>query len=264
MKNTEGGVTIGNIEIIDPTTLLRDCINFLTDFIYKQIAEKRFAAIGDMQDACEVFLSSEDGNQAFKEYIFLYFNSKYARKGYEAKLESDESTAFSLTDDTEQAKESLDMQRIFQYLELMDKDKSGSPIDNIKHLRGASTRLLRTNPDNASLKLLKSFTYFVLGSGSETLYKEAELSGLDGFLAYFKQFEGNVKQLAQNIQAYKALVLRYAPDRFQGKINKTIDEWIDIILIKYHADWLENFNQKFLKGYESRNTNRFTKTAIPA
>jgi ATP-dependent DNA helicase RecQ len=264
LKNTEGVVSLENIEVIDEATLLRDCVNFLTDFIYAQIAEKRFLAIADMQDACEVFLSNENGNQSFKEYIFLYFNSKYARKGYEAKLEAVEPTAYSLTDDSEQAKENLTLQRIFQYLELMDKDKSGSPIDNIKHLRGASTRLLRTNPDNASLKLLKAFSYFVLGSASETLYKEAEASGLSGFSAYFKQFEGNVNELTRNIQSYKQFVLRYAPDRFQDKINRTIDGWIDIILIKYHADWLENFNQKFLKGYESRNTNRTTKTAIPA
>ena len=66
-----------------------------------------------------------------------------------------------LPSDTEHGKVfSFDI--VWKYIELISEDKTGSQIDNLKHLRGACLRLLTENPDNASFLLLKSFALFIL------------------------------------------------------------------------------------------------------
>ena len=66
---------------------------------------------------------------------------------------------------------------MWKYIEATTIDPSGAQKDNTKHLRGATLRLLRTEPRNGGLLLLKAYSLFVLGIGTnkdsfDSRYKE--------------------------------------------------------------------------------------------
>ncbi|MEK7254167.1 MAG: DEAD/DEAH box helicase [Bacteroidota bacterium] len=249
-------VSLENIRLKteDLGIVVRECLDFLIDFTYREIALKRYRAIGDMLDACEdFFLKEKEGRQgsfAMKEWLFLYFNSKYAKTKYEAKLDSG-AVLFSLLDDTESGKVELPFKRILAYLDLMALDKSGSETDNIKHLRGAATRLLRDQPDRASLKLLKAFSYFVLGRASEQLFKEAQEDCIAGFQYFLREDQAAI---AGSVEKYNKQVLRYAPNQGRQKIEEFLNNLLNILLLEHHSNWLKQFNHQFLNGFYNEST----------
>ncbi|MCB0541432.1 MAG: hypothetical protein KDE33_28250, partial [Bacteroidetes bacterium] len=98
-------------------TTIQKCLFFLTDFVYREIEKKRFEGIGVMKEACEI--GKENGGAAFKEFVDLYFNSKYARKGYEVNGENK-----SLTDRTEEGRQQ-NIKWVWEFIEVIDEDKSG-------------------------------------------------------------------------------------------------------------------------------------------
>ncbi|MDP3442867.1 MAG: helicase-related protein, partial [Ignavibacteria bacterium] len=63
-------------------TILQKCLSFLTEFVYKEIEAKRLRSIDDMILACQIGLQ-ENGNEELKDFIYLYFNSKYAKDNHE-------------------------------------------------------------------------------------------------------------------------------------------------------------------------------------
>ena len=150
-------------------------MSFLTDFVYKEIEAKRLRSIEDMILACEIGMQ-ENGNEELKDFIHLYFNSKYAKENHEIDGEN-----YSLTIDTDNAKEySFDI--LWKYIKATTIDPSGAQKDNTKHLRGATLRLLRTEPRNGALLLLKAYSLFVLGIGSnKNIENEAKESLTLGF-----------------------------------------------------------------------------------
>lgn len=106
--------------------------------------------------ACEdsIIERQANGNDEWlKEFIHLYFNSKYARTGYEVN-----GKPYSLKDDTDiEGKDGFDV--VKKYIEIIDpvNDNSGSEVDNVKHLYGATLLCLRAHPDNAALQLLLAY-----------------------------------------------------------------------------------------------------------
>lgn len=55
-------------------------------FVYKSIADKRARGILDMEQFCNMAISSKkdwkETNEELKDFIYYYFNSKYAREGF--------------------------------------------------------------------------------------------------------------------------------------------------------------------------------------
>ncbi len=264
LKDDNRPVTDENISLNynELSTVLPECANFLIDFSYREIQVKRHAAIKDMFDACKEFLNQDDdfqGNLVMKEWLHLYFNSKYAKTGYEAKLsDSKASVSYSLWDETHGGREELKFPRVIKYLELMALDQSGGETDNIKHLRGASIRLLRDNPGNASLKLLKAFTYLVLGHDSEALFKEAQEDCISGFGAYLNDDDD---ALVWKVKEYSKNVLQYSPSEGRDKIKDFLDKLLDILRLEYHKNWLKDFNQKFLTDFYDEPNRNITRPA---
>src|SRR5699024_6944373 len=78
---------------------IQKCLGFLTDFIYREVESKRLRAIDDMILACQIGLG-ENGNEDLKDFIFLYFNSKYAKLDYTVEVNGIEKD-YSLTNDTD-------------------------------------------------------------------------------------------------------------------------------------------------------------------
>lgn len=151
---------------------IKNYLAFLIDFIYQEVAEKRKLAIRETKEACTIGL--EKKNVEFKEYIHLYFNSKYARRSYTyTHPEGEELVNASLGELTDNGKtSSIDL--IWDFIGIVRNDPNGAEIDNFKHLRGACQRLLLANPENYTLSILSAYALFFLEYRNTRLLLEAE------------------------------------------------------------------------------------------
>lgn len=224
-------------------TTIQKCLFFLTDFVYREIEKKRFEGIGVMKEACEI--GKENGGAAFKEFVELYFNSKYARKGYEVNGENK-----SLLDRTEEGRQQ-NINWVWEFIKVIDEDKSGGHINNLKHMRGACVRLLIPQPDNAVFHLLKAFSIFILDPENKRLMEEASISFGKGFIEFRDQNKWPFKRLLKEAEKYKEFVLDFST---HSNIQEIMLNQIAILSVKVHSEWLEDFNNKFLEEYEPRHS----------
>ncbi|MCL2098225.1 MAG: DEAD/DEAH box helicase [Bacteroidales bacterium] len=224
-------------------TILQKCLSFLIDFVYKEIGAKRLRSIEDMILACETGMQ-ENGNEELKDFIHLYFNSKYTKKNHEIKGES-----YSLTIDTDNAKE-YSFEIVWKFIKATLIDPSGAQKDNTKHLRGATLRLLRTEPRNGALLLLKAYSLLVLGIGkNKNIENEAKESLTFGFKLFKEKYSDiSFEELSQHIERYKTEIINNAND--SNEVSSILDIIIEELYLEFHNDWLKNFNHKYLLEYD--------------
>lgn len=195
-----------------------------------------------MRIACEdsIIERQLNGNDEWlKEFIHLYFHSKYARTGYQV-----DGKPCSLKDDTDiEGKDGFDV--VQKYIDIInpEKDNSGSEIDNIKHLYGATLLCLRAHPDNAALQLLLVYCITVLGAGNnETLKSNAYNNYIEGFMTLYHNANSEVWEYIDKFNTHLASKVRDDDDFIKDKLiengKKTItlfiyDEKINEITNKY-------------------------------
>lgn len=165
----------------DDSSIKRD-LEFLISFVYKNIKNKRQQSMRDMKTAClDALDKREEGSLWLKDYINLYFNSKYARSGYNYYQDGKIVNA-SLSDITNNGKDD-NFEFVWFFINVMKEDMSGgSEIDNFKHLRGACTRMLSSiSEPSFSIKLLNAFSLYMLEYRRERYLLEAETLIFDAF-----------------------------------------------------------------------------------
>lgn len=167
-----------DIEAIDESTPIRKYLSFLINFVYKEIQKKRQLAIQDMKTACRLGL--EKGSVELKDFIDLYFNSKYARSGYSYFNERGIEVNASLPDLTDNARND-DLKWVWLFIEIVEEDPKAGQIDNLKHLRGACTRMLNNQPDSYTLLLLNAFALYMLEYKNQRYLAEAEALLIQAF-----------------------------------------------------------------------------------
>lgn len=175
-------------------TEIGSCILYLEKFVYENIQRKRQLAMEDMNTFCSDGVRGlQEGkswlevNEDLKDFIYYYFNSKYARAGY--RTQSDE--PYSLIDDTDSGRE-FSFGTIKKYLRVVDESlqDGGSPKDNAKHLLGAVRLIARgaieTNP---VLSILHAFCLCYLGfhGNRELLSDVIRKIGENGFALILKR-----------------------------------------------------------------------------
>lgn len=194
------------------------CLKHLTSFIYKSIADKRARGILDMEQFCNMAINSnkdwKETNEDLKDFIYYYFNSKYAREGfvtYDSHVR--EEIPFSLKDDTDpdnhSEKEIYDFNLVKKYMRVVDPEivNNDSQKDNIKHLQGAVRLIRRAIAEmNPVLNLLNVFCILFLGQQENEMLEE------------------------ELYNDYKAVLQRYT---IEGKLN-LLNEYTDL-LIKHNA-----------------------------
>ena len=191
---------------------IEKCLRFMTHFAYRNIAQKRRRAIEDMQTFCKIGTQNQDwleANEELKDFLYYYFNSKYARNGYRTPV----GIAYSLVDESDHGRwAKADM--IFKYARVCDPDidDSGLPVDNIKHLLGAVRLIRRNNPANAAMGVLVCFCLsFLALQRNPTMAAELQRGYCeDGLISYLRNGDG---------------VRGLTPDEF-GKIRDEVDELI--------------------------------------
>lgn len=243
------------IKIQGPSYIGKICLDFLIDFVYKEIEEKRRVAVNDMLLACNEYLSAaSDGSQAMSEFMDLYFNSKYARDNYTI-----DGAHYSLLRDTSKEADTLyDWGILNKYLNVIEID-NGSEVDNLKHLRGGCIRILSSNPEHPTLLLLRAFSQIVLsGTNTESvsqinqqLFDDGSNSLADGFRLYYKYYvidrKWELVKFDQKISDYINHVVSYFKNE---EVRAEVEDILNEIYITTHINWLIDFNQKFLVDYE--------------
>lgn len=224
------------------------CLKHLTSFIYKSIAEKRARGILDMEQFCNLAISSKqdwkETNEELKDFIFYYFNSKYAREGfvtYDSNLQID--VPFSLKDDTnhddhsEEEITSFDLVR--KNMRVVDTEivNHDSQMDNIKHLQGAVRLIRRAIADmNPVLNLLNVFCILYLGQETNEMLED-EL--YDDYKAVFIQYMDQGRW--DLIEEFTQLLVRHEALKDKEYINK-----IQLaIQLEEHAKEISNFYNKY-------------------
>lgn len=170
------------------------CLNFLIQFVYEKVSEKRKRAIDDIRNFCITGLKPAnwlEANEELKDYIYYYFNSKYARREHLAP----NGEPFSLVEDTQEGKYS-DSWIVGKYLRVIDdRDpavETETPLDNIKHLHGAIRLLSRSLTDsNPALYLLEAFCLAYLNPGTnKNLITQLESRFSDGMTEFYERMDG--------------------------------------------------------------------------
>lgn len=208
-------------------TEIQKCLGFLIKFVYEETAIQRKAAIDAMEEACIVGLE-ENGSQKFKEFIDLYMNSKYARPQY-------------LPSDTDRGLKA-DFSIVEKYMDLVRTDVG--EINNFKHLRGATTRLLVQRPDNFVFILLKSFAVILIEKENEDFIKEAQTDFINGFLKAQETTKEDIHSVKQKVDTFKQKI-----NGFDLEALEKIEEVESALYLNLHSNWLTNFNNKFAGNY---------------
>lgn len=240
--------------------LIRKCLGCIRDFVYDEIAVRRYAQIDVMRMAClkglegkkltdkeiaekvwvKANLSRDDfeRSESMKEFIDIYFNSKYANDWEE----------HNLTSQGDNVKErALDFELVKKYIEVV-----GDKVDNWKHLRGACLRLMIEDSNNAVLKILNAYAVLLLDFKDESYKTNAMQDFAKAIHKIYKDKKLSFPQIDEYIQFF-------ADNLYKN--NRELQEWVKRIeLMKYihqiflqeHLEWLQSFNQRILEGYESR------------
>ena len=224
------------------------CLKHLTSFIYKSIADKRARGILDMEQFCNMAISSKqdwkETNEELKDFIYYYFNSKYAREGfvtYDSKLQQD--VPFSLKDDTNHDGHSEDEITSFdlvrKYMRVVDSEivNNDSQMDNIKHLQGAVRLIRRAIAEmNPVLNLLNVFCILYLGLEANEMLEE-EL--YNDYKAVYIQYlsDGN----STLIDEFTQLLVKHAA----LKDKEYIDKIQLAIQLEEHVNELINISKKY-------------------
>ena len=203
------------------------CLKHLTSFIYKSIADKRARGILDMEQFCNMAISSKqdwkETNEELKDFIYYYFNSKYAREGfvtYDSKLQQD--VPFSLKDDTNHdvhsEEEITSFGLVRKYMRVVDAEivNNDSQMDNIKHLQGAVRLIRRAIAEmNPVLNLLNVFCILYLGQEANEMLED-EL--YNDYKAVYEQYMDEGKSAL--IDEFTQLLIKHAALKDKEYINK--------------------------------------------
>ena len=221
------------------------CLAYLTEFVYDKISEKRKRAIDDMRDFCVEGITGEDSwlekNERLKDFIFYYFNSKYAKTDYIA----DNGEEFSLVNDTDGGKESSE-EILFKYLRVIEDDivGIGTPLDNVKHLHGAVRLISRSLTDsNPALSLLEVFCLSYLGTRNNIeLMNQLALRYSEGMTEFSNRLNDSAIFWSL-FERFNEVISNYLPEE---QINTLIEETTVLI----HISNFNKIKNKYLHEYE--------------
>jgi len=251
---------INEINTEDLKTEIESSLKVLIEFVYDQIAKKRKAGIEDMERLCVEGLNEKErkdkyaANKAVKEFIYTYFNSKYAREmppyevdGKTYSLSKDIKNNGKGDNDKNTKKDKIsDWDIVSKYMKVVGVDSSGSFDDNVKHLRGATLRLLRADIDNPALLWLKGFALIMLYAKSkrEEFRTEAEDEIFKGAMIFMEDNKNDINHVISLLQKYRDIVSGYSKDDILTNIITSI---IGKTILRINNEWLSKvLKPKFL------------------
>jgi ATP-dependent DNA helicase RecQ len=234
------------------------CLKHLTSFIYRSIADKRARGILDMEQFCNLAISSDkdwkETHEELKDFIYYYFNSKYAREGfvtYDSSVQKE--VPFSLKDDTNhdihKESETTDFNLVKKYMRVVDPAivNNDSQKDNIKHLQGAVRLIRRADVGievngkrygNPVLNLLNIFSILFLGQQeNEMLETELYNDYKDVMRLYYSEGKLNL------LDEFTDLLIQHTAIPSEGR--DYIEKMQLAVQLEMHLAELKTINQKY-------------------
>lgn len=240
-------------ELAKTEGVIMACLKHLTAFIYKSIAEKRARGILDMEQFCNMAITSgndwKDTNEDLKDFIYYYFNSKYAREGfvtYDSSVQND--VPFSLKDDTDHDNHTVDEITAFElvkkYMRVVDSEivNNDSQKDNVKHLQGAVRLIRRAAPEmNPVLNLLNVFCILFLGLQNNEMLEEEIYNDYKGVMGLYER-ENKLNLLNE----YTELLLQH--DAINQKGKEYIEKLQSAIQLENHIEKVKQITNKYIES----------------
>jgi len=223
---------------------IHKCLGYLTEFIYSKIAVKRKRAIDDMRLFCIQGLDDskdwKEVNEDLKDFIYYYFNSKYANDDYVA----DTGEPFSLTIDTDRGKVSS-FGIVEKFMRVIDDDLvggGGTPIDNLKHLQGAVRLIRRALTDNnAALALLNFFCLVQLGINNNLTLENEIIEDYQKGLLEFADMAESKEEYWRFFESFHTTVWNLPQQYDLSKLMDIKEE----IIVKAHLAVLRGLKNRY-------------------
>ncbi|HOT59631.1 MAG TPA: helicase-related protein [Spirochaetales bacterium] len=223
---------------------IEKCLGYLTEFIYSKIAVKRKRAIDDMRLFCIQGLDDtknwKEVNEDLKDFIYYYFNSKYANDDYIA----DNGEPFSLTVDTDRGKVSS-FEIVKKYMRVIDNDLTDAgctPIDNLKHLQGAVRLIRRSLTDiNPALTLLNFFCLINLGTNNNSSLEEELTDDYRQGLVSFADMTESAEKYWKFFEFFHSSIEKNTTQYDLSKLEKVKEE----IIAKVHLTFLRRLKKRY-------------------
>lgn len=240
LKVKEIVLKVENIDAISEE--IYKCLSYLTEFVYDKISEKRKRAIDDMRNFCmegiDESVSWIERNENLKDFIYYYFNSKYAKSDYIA----DNGEAFSLVIDTDGGKISNE-EILFKYTRVIDDEivGVGTPLDNIKHLYGAVRLISRSLTDsNPALYLLEVFCLTYMGTKNNKGLEEQIVARYSEGMTEFSNRINTQKAFWKLFKKYNTYLASHIK---KNNLKTLIDETTFLI----HSSQFRSIKNKYLE-----------------
>lgn len=221
-------------------TTISVCSEYLTNFIYSKIKEKRKQAIDDMVSLCQTAIRLPDfleQNKFIKDEIYFYFNAKYSRVNFTERTQNVDLPA-SMPDDLQN---NLPIYTFIEkYIALTENGETGEFISNIKHLRGSTMRMLRSNPNLPQFRILKSFSLIILADTVGELLIESTDELVKGLLDW---------KLIEDPEIIIEAFIFYLKNKLNSHLlNINVAEYINEVENRYYTiyytRWTESFNKQ--------------------
>jgi len=177
-------------------------------------------------------------NKYIKDEIYYYFNAKYSRLNYVEQTKNGDLPA-SMPDDLSQ---NISVKlTIEKFINLTENNDTGELINNVKHLRGSSMKMLRAHPDQPQYRILKSFSLFILGDNIKELIDEAKEELIRGLIDWrlMKDVDFNFSTF---IIFFKNKINSHIINRNDVVIN--FDDIEDQYYTLYYTSWTNNFSKQ--------------------
>ena len=129
-----------------------------------------------------------------------------------------------------------------KYIDVISKDNSGSEVDNVKHLYGATLLSLRAHTDNAALLLLRTYCIAFLGAGSnDTLKTDASNGYVAGFMSLYEK-DGN--KVWEYIEKFNDLIAIKAKEDFMKE--SLVGNGKETVMLFVHENKFNNITRRYL------------------
>lgn len=229
------------------------CLTHLTSFVYRSIADKRARGILDMEQFCNSAVFSQKNwiqtNEDLKDFIYYYFNSKYAREGFETYDSSvNQLIPFSLKDDTNTdfhtEEEITSFALVKKYMRVVDPEivNNDAQKDNVKHLQGAVRLIRRAVADmNPVLNLLSVFCILFLGQQENEMIEEEMCVDFEEVVSYYLK-KGKLKLLDE----YSNLLVKHAAIDRNNK--DYLEKLYQYLQLRNHLNNLKSITSKYTQN----------------
>ena len=188
----------------------------------------------------------KETNEDLKDFIYYYFNSKYAREGfitYDSSVQQE--VPFSLKDDTNydihNESEITNFELVKKYMRVVDSDivNNDSQKDNIKHLQGAVRLIRRAVAEmNPVLNLLNVFCILFLGQQENDML-ETEL--YNDYKDVMRRYSSEDK--LNLLDEFTDLLIQHKAIPPEGR--DYIEKIQFAVQLEMHVDELKTINQKY-------------------